>query len=103
MINYHRYAYFELYTFARDRKLAIIRGHDTNTNIYSLRAPQMGELIIALEEADRKATFPLFDLPAELRQKVFEKLLIFPENFVVCEPAILATSKFVYREAVNIL
>ena len=103
MINYHLCAYFELYTFARDRKLAIVRGHDTNNDINSVRAPQMGELIIALEKADKQATFRLFDLPAELRQKVYENLLIFPEHSVVCEPSILATSRSVYREAVDVL
>lgn len=81
----------------------MVRDHATDTDISSLCAPQMGELIVALEKADKKATFRLLNLPAELRQKVYEQLLMFPEHSMVCEPAILATSKFVYREAVDIL
>lgn len=91
-LNYHRCSLRELRKFAQDRSLPIAD---------SARAKKV-TFVKALRNADIHATFRFLDLAPELRNKVYEELLIL-RNAWKCYPQIPATAKEIDFEASSIL
>lgn len=93
-VDYDRCAIAELKTFTLERGLA------------SPSLPFKAEYIKILVKADRDATFRFMDLPAEMRNEIYEYLLIFPGGEPgrnSCHTSILRTCKEIYGEAKSIL
>lgn len=87
-------------TIAELRKFTLERG------LASPSLPFKAEYIKILVKADRDATFRFMDLPAEMRNEIYEYLLILPGGEPVrnnCHTSILRTCKEIYGEARSIL
>lgn len=93
-VDYDRCTVAELKRFTQDRGLPFPR------------IPFKVEYIKILAKADREATFRFMDLPAEMRNEVYEYLLVLPggnPDCNNCDTSILQTCKEIYDEAKSIL
>ncbi|KAI5366410.1 hypothetical protein Slin15195_G079300 [Septoria linicola] len=93
-MRYQRCKKVELIAFANDRGLQVSSS--------STRGPSHRDYVAALTQADKDASLRFLDLPAELRNFIYEALLTLRDSFS-CFPQILQTSKEVNREATTIL
>lgn len=108
-LKYERCDLDELCTFIRQRKL----GDGTTETIKrqmpscaSYLPPQLRLKYTACKilcEADYNGRFRFCDLPGELRNRVYEDLLLFADHKIKCFPNILATSKAINKEATSVL
>ncbi|RMY95703.1 hypothetical protein D0861_00542 [Hortaea werneckii] len=91
MLNYKRFRTAQLARFARNR----------NLDVEVRPRQERGCYLRALIDADNDATFRFFDLPAEMRNNVYEHLLRLRDldHGWRCYPEILATCKQANREA----
>ncbi|KAK5119266.1 hypothetical protein LTR85_007880 [Meristemomyces frigidus] len=83
----------ELLSFLRRRRV----GYDESAPI-TRRA-----IIKVLEHADTEANFRFTDLASEMRNRIYEELLVIHPHSRCCFPQILATSSQMQREALGIL
>ncbi|RMY67335.1 hypothetical protein D0864_11608 [Hortaea werneckii] len=90
-LNYKRFRTAQLAQFARNR----------NLHVEVRPRQERGCYLRALIDADNDATFRFFDLPAEMRNHVYEHLLRLRDlnHGWKCYPEILATCKQANREA----
>ncbi|RMZ28134.1 hypothetical protein D0859_07777 [Hortaea werneckii] len=90
-LDYKRFRTAQLARFARNR----------NLDVEVRPRQERGCYLRALIDADNDATFRFFDLPAEMRNTVYEHLLTLRDlnHGWRCYPEILATCKQVNREA----
>ncbi|KAI7084835.1 hypothetical protein KC356_g6366 [Hortaea werneckii] len=90
-LNYKRFRTAQLARFARNR----------NLDVEVRPRQERGCYLRALIDADNDATFRFFDLPAEMRNNVYEHLLRLRDldHGWRCYPEILATCKQANREA----
>lgn len=95
VFTYKRCRTAELERFVRQRRL----------QVELRRGQERGCYMRALLDADQEATFRFFDLPPELRNRVYETLLALQDtdHGWKCWPEILATCRQAHREGHSIL
>ena len=96
MKSYNNISKDELVIFATNRKLQV-----QSTAKISKR-PTRKDYIRALEKADDIRTVRFLELPPELRNKVYQELLVLHDSFTA-HPQILRTCKLINNEASSTL
>lgn len=98
IFRYGHYSSEELEGFVKARSVVVPLGEaGSRTKIWKTR------LVLALDRADRHASFRFLDLPAEMRNWVYGDLLVFSDSKKYCYPQVLATTHQVNKEASGIL
>lgn len=96
-VRYHNCNKTRLASFIADRGLQVI-----NTAKKHHIGPTHADYVRALKKADSATHFRFLNLSPELRNTIYEELLILQNSFS-CTPQILATCKQINKEATSVL
>ncbi|KXT18821.1 hypothetical protein AC579_8237 [Pseudocercospora musae] len=108
-LKYERYDLDELCTFIKQRKLGdgtidSIKRHMSPCASYLPPRPRLKYMACkTLCEADYNTRFRFCDLPGELRNCIYEDLLLLAHHKINCFPKILVTSKAINEDATSVL
>lgn len=94
-MHYHRFKTVDLVQCARQRNITV-----TSTTKDTANGPTRADYIRALKEADKHVTFDFLGLTPEMRNMVYEELLVIGKKGH-CYPQILATCKQIQKEATS--
>ncbi|KAF2487080.1 hypothetical protein BDY17DRAFT_306522 [Neohortaea acidophila] len=94
-VDYNRCTFEELQAFVAARGLK----HQARSTRYAAR-----ELIVTLQRADDNPSFPyFFELAPEMRNRIYDELLVFDPDTGFAHPQILASCRAANNEAKNIM
>ncbi|SMY24685.1 unnamed protein product [Zymoseptoria tritici ST99CH_1A5] len=99
-MNYDRCSLKELTKFAADRGLNVNPSSAAKNGKHA--SPLKRDYVEALQQADSCRTFRFLDLPPEMKNLIYEELLVLQDSYT-CFPEILGTCRQIFKEGSNIL